>query len=540
MTQQELQGNLRGESNSIEWKRGGDPKEIVKTLVAFANAYESMASGVVLCGVEEIEHADRRTTPSVVGISESDSRKLRNRIFELSKTLASPPIELEFDSVALDTGKEVLVVRARRSSEVHAFNGKVVVRLGDKTTDATTKQIAELAQRKSNLDWLAQPCPGATVDDISPFALEAIAQGHRPPGGTQQLLEPGFQMFGSVPPLINGTAGQTGDIVSPNRFAMLLVGKEPQRFMRGAFVAFTRFLGVTRADSIFSSVELFGPIPLLIQKVKDLLSLETGFIVDKTVDIRTGRQNRWRYSEDALQEILVNTFAHRDYQDHHSTKIYVFSDRIEFESPGGLVGPPSLEEAKHGRTSWRNPTLARYLVALGLAQERGTGLPKAIELTKFVSGVEPIFRVDEALFKVTVPAYHLPVQKTNGEPVSPKAGVLLISIGYGTIDPSLIRRSDPAFQEMADDRILTFHHPGIVAAEQWPELIREIRNWLRDRMEDHQFQEFHLFYRGPVAVGPLIGALSVARKPLIVYAYEEDLSLYRLAYRLDRRLLLEP
>ena len=119
------------------------------------------------------------------------------------------------------------------------------------------------------------------------------------------------------------------------------------------------------------------------------------------------------------------------------------------------------------------------------------------------------------------------------------AGILLISIGYGTIDPSLVRRSDPAFQEMTDDRIRTYRHPGIVAAEQWRELIREVRNWLRDCMEDPQFHEFHVFYRGPVAVGPLIGAVAVGRKPLVVYAYEEDASLYRLAYRLDRRLLVE-
>src|SRR4029077_9353926 len=76
---------------------------------------------------------------------------------------------------------------------------------------------------------------------------------------------------------------------------------------------------------------------------------------------------------------------------------------IEFESPGGLVGREGLEAAKQGRTTWRNPSLARYLVELRLAQERGTGLPKAIELTKFVAGVEPIFDVDRSLFKVTCP-----------------------------------------------------------------------------------------------------------------------------------------
>ena len=116
----------------------------------------------------------------------------------------------------------------------------------------------------------------------------------------------------------------------------------------------------------------------------------------------------------------------------------------------------------------------------------------------------------------------------------------MISIGFGTIDPNLVRRSHAEFREISEDRIRSYHHSGLVAWDQWPELIRELRNWLRNRMEDSQFQEFHLFYRGPVVVGPLIGAMAVARKPLAVYAHDEDASLYRFAYRVDRRLLQEP
>jgi len=164
---------------------------------------------------------------------------------------------------------------------------------------------------------------------------------------------------------------------------------------------------------------------------------------------------------------------------------------------------------------------------------------KAIEETIAVAGVEPIFEIDD-WFKVTVPAYRPPSRKSAAEPVSPEAGVLLISIGHGTIDVGLVRRSHTAFRDIADERIRSYHYSGLVVAEQWPELIREFRNWLRDCMEDPQFQEFHLFYRGPVAIGPLIGAMAVGRKPLVVYSYDEDLSVYQSAYRVDRRLLQEP
>jgi hypothetical protein len=46
-----------------------------------------------------------------------------------------------------------------------------------------------------------------------------------------------------------------------------------------------------------------------------------------------------------------------------------------------------------------------------------------------------------------------------------------------------------------------------------------------------------LFYRGPVAFGPLIGAIAAGRKPLVVYYFDEDEGVYRSAYRIDRKLL---
>jgi hypothetical protein len=345
-------------------------------------------------------------------------------------------------------------------------------------------------------------------------------------------------MFGSAPSLTMRITSPIGDVVAPKRLAMLLIGKEPQRFLPGAFVAVTRFQGLTRADAVFSSNEFFGPIQLLVDRVMGVLEVEASLITDKTQDFLSGAQNRRRYSRQALQEILVNALAHRDYRGRLSTKISIFPDRIEFESPGGLMDL-ELAAMRQGRTRWRNPSLARYLVELGLAQERGTGIPKAIEQTLALAGVEPVFEAD-SWFKVTVPAYRLPARQSTGEAVNPDAGILIISIGHGTIDTAVVRRSHPALKEIADARILTYHNPGLVTEVRWPELVRDLRNWLRDVMEDPRFHEFHLFYRGPVAVGPLIGAMAIGRKPIVVYSYDEESAAYRAAYRVDRKLIQEP
>ena len=364
MNEQELQRLLASESNSVEWKAGGDPEKIVKTLAAFANDYQESGGGFVVCGVEEQTDASGLTTPKLVGITVLASRKLKNRIFELSMSRVTPPIAPEFESISLGPDTEALVIWTGASSEIHPFKNVVVVRLGDKVTNASTNLHSDLAHRKDHIDWLDQPCAEATLDDIDYFALEEISKQAKQVGDPREFLQPGVRMFASTPPLTSRIAGPNGERVVPNRFAMLLTGKAPQLFLAGAFVMVTRFRGVTRAVTEFTNNELIGPIPWLISQVMGILDSEASVITDKSQDFKNGGQNRKRYSRQALLEILVNALAHRDYRDPHATKIYVFEDRIEFESPGGLVGTTSLEEAKRGRTRWRNRSLARYLTEL--------------------------------------------------------------------------------------------------------------------------------------------------------------------------------
>ena len=209
------------------------------------------------------------------------------------------------------------------------------------------------------------------------------------------------------------------------------------------------------ATDTFKTDEILGCIPLLIDRTMGWLGLEASMLVDKRRDFRSGEQNRWRYSDEALREFVVNALVHRDYQHPRSTRVEIFRDRIEFENPGGLVNGESLESLKRGHTSWRNPSLANFLVALGYAQQQGTGLPKAIAATLRVAGAEPEIEVS-AFFRVIVPAYDPSPAAVAEEPVTPGSGVVIISIGNGAIDLDLIRRSSAGLRALAQDRVCVF------------------------------------------------------------------------------------
>jgi ATP-dependent DNA helicase RecG len=242
----------------------------------------------------------------------------------------------------------------------------------------------------------------------------------------------------------------------------------------------------------------------------------------------------------ALQEAIVNAFAHRDYESSEPVRITVFSDRIEIVSPGGFVPGMDPERLRRGEATpyWRNPALAGFLLRLQLAQNEGQGLKTIIAETRAVAGREARITPGESDFAVTVPAF----QPTSARPrsVTDEAagqGLILISIGGQSIRP-VVEHWLPDLG-LEDAKILVdFTLPEYVSpdAQHWEAEAARIRDQVRRWVEDPGYIRFHLFYRGPVVIAPLLGALVAPSKPLVVYHYEDGR--YRPAYTLERRFLV--
>lgn len=85
------------------------------------------------------------------------------------------------------------------------------------------------------------------------------------------------------------------------------------------------------------------------------------------------------YPRFSWQEALLNAIAHRDYSvQGNCIEVWLFDDRMEVMSPGGLLPELSLEELlsrKRVHCS-RNPRLMRTLVDLGLTRDQGEGIPR--------------------------------------------------------------------------------------------------------------------------------------------------------------------
>ena len=117
------------------------------------------------------------------------------------------------------------------------------------------------------------------------------------------------------------------------------------------------------------------------------------------------REEKSFIDRDALREAVINAFVHNDYSDLMCPAFYIFSDRIEIVSYGGLIDGMSKEELISGCSRPRNRELMRIFRDVDLVEQLGTGMekmmavftPKIFELTPnfFHAVLRPEYTTEE-------------------------------------------------------------------------------------------------------------------------------------------------
>jgi ATP-dependent DNA helicase RecG len=115
-------------------------------------------------------------------------------------------------------------------------------------------------------------------------------------------------------------------------------------------------------------------------------------------------EKRPEIPEVALREMLVNALAHRDYTIPAPARLFIFDDRVEIRTPGGLPNTVSLETIKWGAAHvLRNPFIYTLFSRMGLVTGIGSGIYRTIYLIKEATGKEPGFALQGNEFVVTLP-----------------------------------------------------------------------------------------------------------------------------------------
>ena len=100
----------------------------------------------------------------------------------------------------------------------------------------------------------------------------------------------------------------------------------------------------------------------------------------------------------SFREAWINACLHNDWKNEVAPSIYLFDDRIEIVSYGGLPFSLSKEGFYQGTSVPVNKSLLTIFMAAKYAEQSGHGIPTIVE--KY--GKE-VFSFDDGMLKVTIP-----------------------------------------------------------------------------------------------------------------------------------------
>ncbi|MBI3392619.1 MAG: putative DNA binding domain-containing protein [Nitrospirae bacterium] len=370
MTTEELEALLADlESDRVERKRSGaDRSSIRKGICAFANDLAgSGKAGVIFVGVEDKGHC------AELPITDELLRTLAQ--MRSDGNILPPPSMAVQKRVINGCEAAVVVVEPSRETPVR-YQGRVWVKVGPTLQVALPEEERRLAERRraADLPFDLRVVPDAALADLD---TDFFRREYLPRAVAPDVLEQNRRTLEQQLASLRFLTGSR-----PNYGAILIIGKDPQRWVPGAYVQFLRVDGGKLTDPIRDQKQISGPLSQVSSRLDEIFEIN----ISTATDVRAGARDVRRpdYPVVALQQLVRNALIHRSYEGTNApVRVYWFSDRVEIQSPGGLYGQVNPGNFGKGATDYRNPLIAEALFHLGYVQKFGLGIPLAQEeLTK--------------------------------------------------------------------------------------------------------------------------------------------------------------
>ncbi|MDE2644951.1 MAG: hypothetical protein OXI05_03805 [Bacteroidota bacterium] len=188
-----------------------------------------------------------------------------------------------------------------------------------------------------------------------------------------------------------------------------LLAQDIRKFNISADVACALFMGTDKVR-ILDRRDFHGDVYSMIEDVMTwiLSKINIEYIIK-----HVKREERPEIPEEAIRETVVNALAHRDYRSTANVQIYLFTDRLEIVSPGGL--PAGMTESDLGIKSIpRNPLLFDILHRMDAVEKIGSGIRRIRNLCREHGVPEALIEVSESWVSMTFPRATAQVDSKSG------------------------------------------------------------------------------------------------------------------------------
>jgi ATP-dependent DNA helicase RecG len=424
-------------------KRPRDRREVRDEIAAYVAAFANADGGVIVLGVEDDATVTGHGYPE-------DAVADMLRVPEVRLKPPQPPGE----RVIID-GKELLVFSVEPApSAVMVIGDGFPYRVKDEVIQSAESSINAIKRQGLVESAEARPAPLAVSFQALDPELLARASGAKDESNWKAYL-------------VQRRLGDwRGDgLVLRSAAVWLFAGKPETIEHPNAGVRVFRVNGTERKVGSQHNVREFprieGNLPSVLDTTRALLST----LIRSSARLHDlFFRETPEYPTFAWQEALVNAVAHRDYAlQGRGVEVWLFDDRLEVSSPGGLLPEVHLDELLQRKSVHlsRNPRIARVLADLGVMRDQGEGIPRMIEemeesllpLPELVAEAHS-FRVvlrNEPIFTSDDPAWVAAVRRMELSLAQKRALVAYVGRDFASRDYQELNQvnRDEAYRELA-------------------------------------------------------------------------------------------
>ncbi len=276
-----------------------------------------------------------------------------------------------------EKGKEYIEIKVKYYDVPVSYKGKFYVRSGSTTQELNGASLQNFLLKKSGLTWDAIEEERATIQDINPETIEYF----------KELSAKRFPLAAkekSIPHLLEKL--QLVHKGKLTRAAVLLFGKDPQKFYISSIIRVGKFLDDV---TLHSMDEINGN---LFQQVEGTMEVLKKKYLHAEVKIKGLHRTEYlEYPEEALREAIINAVAHRDYSTVH-TQLKIYPDQLILWNNGELTEKLTIAGLKKKHSSYpRNELIADVFFKAGYIDAWGHGTIKMIDECIKVKLPEPIY-----------------------------------------------------------------------------------------------------------------------------------------------------
>ena len=370
-----------GEGFTVEFKRSL-PSNLGAEICAFANA----TGGVILLGVTD--------DGEIVGIG--NHNKLKSQVQTTARS-ADPPIAVEVESLRNVLGVTV----PEQHGKPYSFGGRFYIREGANCQQMARDEIREFFYKEGLIRFDQTLCRRFDLRrDLTPDVWSRFAARARVPHSMEPLTA-----------LENLHLVRDGQMTYAGAW---LLADDITRYSLSAGVTCALLRGVTKTH-ILDLKNFTGDLYSIYE---DTIAYAEAKLNTALIPHIRGRDERLELPEDAIREALVNAIAHRDYRSTANVQMYVFHDRLEIVTPGGL--PAGMREEDLGIKSVpRNRLLFGMFHRMGMVEQIGSGIRRIRQECRDYGVEEPVIEVSENWVTTT---FRRPTAQAGEHVIVPVAG----------------------------------------------------------------------------------------------------------------------